>query len=127
MAGVLPGLQGYIGRLSSVKAGRFLLPKCAGQYIFICSHSQQEVRAVKIPRLLFLLSGSALALSAFSLISLRADDTPPVEGDKLEVVFLGEGRPLFMRFQVSLHGKPARQVWQQRIAELFQFLDRDKD
>ena len=52
---------------------------------------------------------------------------PTIEGDKLEVVYLGDGRPIFLRFQISLHGKPARQVWQERIAELFKFLDRDSD
>ena len=65
--------------------------------------------------------------SAMSLISLRADDAPAVEGDKLEVVYLGDGRPIFLRFQISLQGKPARQVWQERIGELFKFLDRDND
>jgi len=70
---------------------------------------------------------SLFTCSAFSLLYLRADDTPAIESDKLEVVYLGEGRPAFLRFQISLHGKPARKVWQERLAELFQFLDRDKD
>jgi Ca2+-binding EF-hand superfamily protein len=60
-------------------------------------------------------------------LNSRADETTAVEGDKLEVVFLGEGRPVFLRFQVSLQGKQARRVWQDRVGELFQFLDHDKD
>lgn len=67
------------------------------------------------------------ACSAVSLLRLQANDAPAIEGDKLEVVYVGEGRPVFMRFQVSLHGKTARKVWQERIGELFDYLDRDKD
>jgi Ca2+-binding EF-hand superfamily protein len=64
---------------------------------------------------------------ALACLELRADDNPAVRGDRLEVVFLGEGRPVFLRFEVSLQGKHARRVWQDRIAELFHFLDQDND
>ena len=67
-----------------------------------------------------------LTCSMLGILCLRADDAPAVEGDKLEVVYLGEGRPVFLRFQISLRGKPARKVWQESLAELFQFLDREK-
>ncbi|HEV8062622.1 MAG TPA: EF-hand domain-containing protein [Gemmataceae bacterium] len=82
---------------------------------------------MRIPRWLPLLTVliGLFTCSVVSLLCLRADDAPTIEGDKLEVVYLGEGRPVFLRFQISLHGKPARQVWQERIAELFKFLDRD--
>jgi Ca2+-binding EF-hand superfamily protein len=91
---------------------------------YLLELKEQNMRRLRL--LQFVLSAGFVS-AAVSLLSLHADDAPAVEGDKLEVVYLGEGRPVFLRFQVSLHGKTARKVWQERIGELFAYLDQDKD
>jgi Ca2+-binding EF-hand superfamily protein len=72
---------------------------------------------------------------AFSLLGTRA--SPPADQPKQgssriatdvqDLVFLGEGKPLFIRLHILIDGKPFRQAWDDFIGALFTYLDRDGD
>jgi Ca2+-binding EF-hand superfamily protein len=47
--------------------------------------------------------------------------------DVQNLMFLGPMRPLVLRLHITIDGKPFRQAWQERFAELFALEDRDHD
>lgn len=69
--------------------------------------------------------------AAFTLISVGValgDDAPaPVQGDAQYAVFLHETRPIFLRLQVQIDGKPFRAAWRETVERLFVYLDADAD
>jgi Ca2+-binding EF-hand superfamily protein len=60
-----------------------------------------------------------------------ADEEPPreraAEPGVQDLLVLGPTRPLALRLQVAVDGKPFRELWQQRFDELFDAQDRDGD
>jgi Ca2+-binding EF-hand superfamily protein len=52
---------------------------------------------------------------------------PPLAKDVQDLVFLGETRPFLIRLHVRIDGKPFREVWDDYMHSLFQYLDRDGD
>src|SRR5262249_32977888 len=75
-----------------------------------------------------------LAIAAWSAIIVmpapaRAGDEPAAgEADDVQdVIFLGEGRPIFMRFRVDAGGRGFRAAWLDAVKGLYKYLDRDGD
>ncbi len=75
-----------------------------------------------------------LALAACSAIGpvpapARAGDQPAaVEADDVQdVMFLGENRPILIRFRVDSGGRGFRSAWHDAVASLYKYLDRDGD
>ena len=51
-------------------------------------------------------------LLAAALPAARADETRPEEAAAQDVVFLADGRPLLIRFDLRLDGRPFRAAWE---------------
>lgn len=76
------------------------------------------------------------ALAAWSMLGLipaaaRAGDEPASAADAADdvqdVIFLGENRPIAIRFRVDSGGKGFRSAWHDAVADLYRYLDRDGD
>jgi Ca2+-binding EF-hand superfamily protein len=50
-----------------------------------------------------------------------------VEGDALDLVFLGVSRPVFLRLHVQVEGVGHQKIWQRFVAKYFDYVDRDGD
>ena len=68
-----------------------------------------------------LLSAALLALAVPAVT--RADD----DEDTQDVVFFGESRPVVLRLHIRVNGKSHTKAWEDYVAALFGFLDRDGD
>jgi Ca2+-binding EF-hand superfamily protein len=55
------------------------------------------------------------------------DRHPAAVPDDYDLVFLGDTRPVLIRLHVRIDGKPLRQAWDEFVAALFRYLDRDGD
>jgi Ca2+-binding EF-hand superfamily protein len=51
----------------------------------------------------------------------------PLPGDSQDVVYLGDPRPLLVRFHVQIDGKPYQTAWDESIKYLFKYLDKNGD
>ena len=52
---------------------------------------------------------------------------PPAASDVQDFVFLGEARPVLVRLQVRVNGKPVQAAWDEFMARLFEYLDVNGD
>jgi Ca2+-binding EF-hand superfamily protein len=52
-------------------------------------------------------------------------DLGPVTADAVDLVFLGDLRPVLLRVHVRIDGKPHAEVWDAFLGKLFKYLDRD--
>lgn len=69
----------------------------------------------------------AVPLLVAALVScLAADATPPAAAVQ-ELVFFGSTRPLRIRLQIHVDGKPFRAAWDAYLDQLFSYLDQDGD
>ncbi len=50
---------------------------------------------------------------------------PVAPGDTQDLIFLGDQRPVLVRFHIQVDGKPFRAAWDRFIADLFKYLDKD--
>ncbi len=50
---------------------------------------------------------------------------PAALGDTQDLIFLGDQRPVLVRFHIQVDGKPFRAAWDRFIADLFKYLDKD--
>src|SRR5262249_28238921 len=51
----------------------------------------------------------------------------PGPGDEVDLVYLGDVRPVLLRLHVQIDGKPFGEAWDAFLAKLFKYLDRDGD
>ena len=79
-------------------------------------------------------AAAALALLAAAPRPSPATADPPPRpadpggaDDVLDLLYLAEGRPYIFRMHVFIDGKPYTLRWAERVAKVFQFLDRDGD
>lgn len=52
---------------------------------------------------------------------------PAAKADARDVVFLGPMRPLLLRLDIRMHGKPLQAAWDELIDYLFKYADQDGD
>jgi Ca2+-binding EF-hand superfamily protein len=75
--------------------------------------------------------GLAFLLGAGWCLAAPADKPPPPVAkealDVVEFVHLGVTRPVFVRLQVSVDGKPYKRTWSDFMDHLFKSLDKNKD
>jgi Ca2+-binding EF-hand superfamily protein len=72
-----------------------------------------------------LLLAAALAFS-YSSVSGGIPPAPPASArDVQDVVFLSDARPILLRLHIYVDGRPFRDVWEDYIRLLFDYLDRD--
>jgi Ca2+-binding EF-hand superfamily protein len=77
------------------------------------------------PLLLSLASAASAAdAPAPKPLPREAMASPNAEQD---VIFLGDGRPVFIRLRMSLDGAPFRDAWMESVTILHKYLDRDGD
>jgi Ca2+-binding EF-hand superfamily protein len=82
-----------------------------------------------------LLLGTVLVLIALAPVPARADDgpqSPPSTSDKerdavQDVIFMSEGRPIFIRLRLDAGGKAFRAAWLETVKAIHTYLDRNKD
>jgi Ca2+-binding EF-hand superfamily protein len=73
---------------------------------------------------------AALLLAGLSLAPVAGPTPPPTARAvtaPLDLVYLGEGRPLRVRVDVELDGQPLEAFWDETFRKLFAELDRDGD
>jgi Ca2+-binding EF-hand superfamily protein len=77
-----------------------------------------------------------LALASALVLSVRAappaedkgpatKDQAPGTSDSLDLVFLDDARPVLLRLHVQIDGKPFGEVWDDFLAKMFKYFDRD--
>jgi Ca2+-binding EF-hand superfamily protein len=76
-------------------------------------------------RIAALLLAAALALS-YCGVSGGIPPAPPASArDVQDLVFLSDARPILLRLHICVDGRPFRNVWEDYIRLLFDYLDRD--
>jgi Ca2+-binding EF-hand superfamily protein len=76
----------------------------------------------------WLLGMAAVVLVLLALVTMaREPVSPEAPGTVRDVVYFGAAGPLRIRLHVTIGGKPAEAVWEQAVAGLFAFLDRNGD
>ena len=88
---------------------------------------QSDIVQFAICNLRFAFCISLLALGIGSLKAAAPVENKPRETNVQEVVFLAEARPLLIRLDVRLDGKPVRAAWDDFINYLFAYLDVNGD
>jgi Ca2+-binding EF-hand superfamily protein len=72
-----------------------------------------------------LLLAAALAFSYCSVSGGIAPAPPASARDVQDLVFLSDARPILLRLHIYVDGRPFRDVWEDYIRLLFDYLDRD--
>jgi hypothetical protein len=72
-----------------------------------------------------LLLAAALAFSCCSLSGAIPPAPPASARDVQDLVFLSDARPILVRLHILVDGRPFRDVWEDYIHLLFDYLDRD--
>ncbi len=68
-----------------------------------------------------------LLLSLPIWLTAQESKPDPTAGDVHDILFLGDKRPVLLRFHVEIEGKSLRAAWREFMADYFKYLDRDGD
>src|SRR4051794_28607799 len=73
--------------------------------------------------------GLAATLAATTLADTPPKPPAPTAGPESvqDVIFLGENRPIFLRFRMTLGGRPFRSAWVDSVKAMHAYLDRNGD